>query len=783
MRPCGPFVGAPSTAARIAFIVFPFRLVLGVEPCILSADAIVPAERIGDDLLACACLGLCSLGEALLVEVADRDFGLAGEDALDLRLPAEVRMPEERIVALHCGEVVAPRIAVALRIELLGVIDVDDAVRLRRILGVGCAALVPDAVVLHVRHLAAHDVGREVPGETVVERRLPRKDRALPALGVLRRHVASAQEAEFLLEQVLALVHEREHGAFSGIVNASLRTEVDRRVERVGHSLVAEGGVELRDASRRHLERKRQRLGRHIVVVDRKLLGLVENGLVDRDETAFVQSLHVERDVAVVRLARLLQDRKLGVDFVVEEIADLLIERIDRLQDALDPAFGKLGRTPVGPLRSDERLHGGIERTVAAPDIVIGKSEHSGITNGDPVKHRNARLPAASGKREPCAFVFHAGSGAVLRLAVLPLELPVLRTSAEIGGVLHVNLLVERVVALHHMQEAIVEFRLDLDDGHRNDVTCCDHIEVRRVVEDERHVACATTSRCQGHLVERRRVIRKLVGLATHGLNALHPVFVLCARQEFRIQHDSLRPLVHHIEERERVVAVGNVLTRQLQFARIVVRPVVERRRIPLEAVAEKRRQVGELALGRLRIAVIADIRGNLDECTAAAHFGIDKTYRSIGRNRHRLLVEDLRRKLSADRRQSVLRLVKRIVHVELRHIERPVDDIRVVDTRADWIGRRTGRIQTAQIAIHIQHQPTFVTLSIICHPRNDFALGMRRAVRPVECSLIRIGKLEDIVRGTAVISGLMRPVPTLAVLEALGGIAVKRSRHELLKV
>ena len=158
-----PFICAPCASAGLPGVVFPFRLVFGVEPCILSANAIVPAERIGDDLLAGASLCLRSLGEAFLVEVADRDFSLSCEDALNLRLPAEVRMPEERIVALHCGEIVTPCVTVSLRIELLRVIDVDDAVRLRRILGVGCAALVPDAVVLDVSHLAAHDVCREVP--------------------------------------------------------------------------------------------------------------------------------------------------------------------------------------------------------------------------------------------------------------------------------------------------------------------------------------------------------------------------------------------------------------------------------------------------------------------------------------------------------------------------------------------------------------------------------------------------------------------------------------------
>ena len=59
----------------------------------------------------------------------------------------------------------------------------------------------------------------------------------------------------------------------------------------------------------------------------------------------------------------------------------------------------------------------------------------------------------------------------------------------------------------------------------------------------------------------------------------------------------------------------------------------------------------------------------------------------------------------------------------------------------------------------------------------------MRRAVRPVERGLVRIGKLEDVVRGAAVVAGLVRPVPALAVLETFGRIAVERTRNELLKV
>ena len=523
-----PFVGAPRAGAGAARVILPDRLVLGVEPSVLSADTVVPAERIGHDLLAGAGLRLRRLRKALFVEIADGDLGLSGKDALDLRLPAEIGMPQQRVVALHGGKIVAPCVAVALRIELLRVVDVDDAVRLRGVGGIGRAALVADAVVLHIGNLTAHDVGREVPGETVVERRLPRENRILPARLVLRGHVASAQEAKLLFKDVLALVHEREDGTVGRIIHAGTGAEIDRRVERVGHRLVSERGVEFRDAARRHLQRERERFRRDLLVVDRKLLRLVEHRFVDRDQAAFVERFEIERNVAVVRLARLLEDRKFDVDLVVEEIADLLVERIDRLQNALDPAFRQFRRRPVRPLRADERLHGGIERAVAAAHVVIGKAEHARIADRDPVEHRNARLAAGAGERQPAVVVQRGRT--VDRLAVLPFELPILRTPAEVGGVLHVELLVEGIVALHHMEIAVVKLRHDLDDVHGDDFARRDHGEIRRVVEDERHITRAAAGRRQRHLIERRQIVGKHIRFAAHRFDALHPIRMLRAR-------------------------------------------------------------------------------------------------------------------------------------------------------------------------------------------------------------------------------------------------------------
>ena len=125
---------------------------------------------------------------------------------------------------------------------------------------------------------------------------------------------------------------------------------------------------------------------------------------------------------------------------------------------------------------------------------------------------------------------------------------------------------------------------------------------------------------------------------------------------------------------------------------------------------------------------------------------------------------------------------MERVVHVELRGIERPVDDVRVVDRRADGIRRGS----CGELRIKREESPPEICIVapfVIRHPRNNLAGRMRIAVGPVETVLVRIRKLEHVIRRTAVVSGLMRPVPALAVLEARIRISIERTGHELLKI
>ena len=59
----------------------------------------------------------------------------------------------------------------------------------------------------------------------------------------------------------------------------------------------------------------------------------------------------------------------------------------------------------------------------------------------------------------------------------------------------------------------------------------------------------------------------------------------------------------------------------------------------------------------------------------------------------------------------------------------------------------------------------------------------MLMPVKPVETVLIRIRKLEHVVRRTAVVSGLMCPIPTFSIPEAGIGLSIERSGDELLKI
>ena len=256
-------------------------------------------------------------------------------------------MAQQLVVALDGAEVVAPRVAVALRIQHLGVVLVDGAVYV--------AALILDVVVERVRDLATRDVAREVPHKAVVygHRRHWRRERI----------VAAAQQAQLLFDQTARHVHEAVDGRGFRAVLTVLGAVGDRRIGGIGVGLVAQHHVQVGHAAGNQQQRV---VGRRIVhrgqALDAELDAAPEYCLVDLDEAVVVEVEAVHWHVAAPTRAGLAHHADHGVDLAVGERTEgdlrafdaaarrALCEGIDVAYNALDPAFGQLRYGPVAPL-------------------------------------------------------------------------------------------------------------------------------------------------------------------------------------------------------------------------------------------------------------------------------------------------------------------------------------------------------------------------------------------------------------------------------------------------
>ena len=772
-----PLVYAPAAALGLSVeLVFVELVVFGPHPRILRALLVVPARSARDDHLRSARLLRGGGGEAPLVHVGavDERGGSVAEYGLDLRRPAEVLVPEERIVALHGGEVVSIRVAVSLRIHRGRVVDVRKAVLVSLEVG--------DAVVERVCDLSAHDVAREVPDEAVVVRRGPRLDEVLRGIRVVVAHVASPEEAQLLVEKVLAHVHEREDRAFRAVIDRGGVAEVDGRVHRVRERLVSEHHVQLGDASRGHLKRERERAERLVGLsaVDRQLLRLVEDRLVELDEPVLVQRVLVERNVAFIRRARLLHHGELRVERSrrchLGVVLAALLERVDRLEDALDPALEELRLAPVGPLVADKGYHARILRTVPARDVVVGKPEHAFVADGDPVLQGRAGLDL-SGEVVPRGRVVRRQrrrAAVRQRIGVLPLELPQLRRSAEVGRVLHADLLVERILRLDRIDRAVPQFGDDAYDVHRYVLGLVRHdLEVRRVVHDERHISRSDAGRHERERIVHRVLVRYLDDVRRDGLDARLPVGVVSAREAFAVRHQLARTRVHDVEPQVRVdsdhLAVG---AGELQLLGLSVRKVVLGHGIEHEALLHERRQMVEVALAGRVVEIPLDAVWYLLQRTGLPHGRVDELHASLARDALALLVGDPDGKLAAHLGKSVLRLVERLVDVELRDAVRPADDEGVVDSAC--VGSvahrvRARRAEVSVVALHVVRKPH--------DRRSDFR--RRHVVYVVEGWLVRIAELEHVVRDVPSVARLVRPETALAVLEARRLPFRRRTRYE----
>ena len=283
-----------------------------------------------DDLRARARQGGGRLGEFRLVVVVGIHQGVLHHHGGDRRrAPAEPRVAQEPVVTVERAQVMAPRVAVPLRIE--------D----RRLRTVDRGVVADDLVVHRVGHLAGGDALGEVPVQAVVGGRQMQRRRQLVG--------PAAQQGQFLVAQVGQQVVEAEERRAQcpeidgphrkAVAVVGVAAEPDGRIQRVGIGLVAEQHVEVVQAGG---GQHQLLVGGGIVDAQRQAHGfrLVQNGLVELDQADAVQVVLVERDVALVRRPRLLDHADRGFGGIVVEILHALREGRDVVEHALHPALG-----------------------------------------------------------------------------------------------------------------------------------------------------------------------------------------------------------------------------------------------------------------------------------------------------------------------------------------------------------------------------------------------------------------------------------------------------------
>ena len=262
--------GSPFAVAEVPLPVFveiagPLRAAV-VAPC-LARRAVHDVARRLRELAR-------RLGEALLVVVVYVNH-VVRHVHLHLRSrPREVGVPEKPVPHAHRREVVAPGVAVPLRILERRVVFVYRRVDVVR----------ADSVVDGVCNFARGDPAREVPHESVVVRR--RGDG-----GVVRAR-AAAQQRKLLVEESGHLVVEAEEpGRREAVVyvgrnsgRAVSRPEPDCRVKRVHVCVVAQEHVQVGKPLGREEELlvrvrvvESEREGHRLRLVEKRLVELYES--------------------------------------------------------------------------------------------------------------------------------------------------------------------------------------------------------------------------------------------------------------------------------------------------------------------------------------------------------------------------------------------------------------------------------------------------------------------------------------------------------------------------
>ena len=311
---------------------------------------------------------------AAFVLVVERDGGSPDGLHPGTRGPGEVGVGEQAVVALDGRKVVPKGVAVALRVEDGGV-------------GLGDAALLVaheagDAVVEGIGGLAGTDALGEVPVEAVVHRR----DGDGRGGGV----IDAPEQGEFLLE-------ERRHDALEGeqaggagakedVVQVA-RAPGDGGVLRVGQRLVTQEGIEVVELAGR-LQERGVDVGIGVAGVDAEVAGALEEGLVGFDEPAGGGGVHVERDGPHVAAPGLREDAGLEVHVVVDEGVHPLLEGVDPVHGAGEPALDEGGRGPCAPVGVDG-VGGGA--APACGEVLVLQGLDAGPAEDDAAEARRGR--------------------------------------------------------------------------------------------------------------------------------------------------------------------------------------------------------------------------------------------------------------------------------------------------------------------------------------------------------------------------------------------------------
>lgn len=306
-----------------------------------------------EDLLARSGKGGGGGREVALVLVIDGHRGAQHGHGLRLRDPIEIGVHEQRPIAAQRGEVVAVSIAMTHRVEDGGVGGVDDAV----------VIFVLDVIVEGVDDFTGGNAVGVVPKEPIIDRRQgdPRGERV----------VSAAQQAEVLLQQSGDFPLEAKQGGGDVAVGRVVGTDADGGVEGIGPSVVANIQIQVAEFAGGQEEGV---IGGAVVDagVDAQSLALVQHGFVDLDEAQIGEALRVKGHVPFPPMAGLLDDAAAGINRVVEKVGRGLVERIDPLKHALDPALGQLGRGPGRPI-GRRRVGRRVNRAVAHGHEIVAQ--------------------------------------------------------------------------------------------------------------------------------------------------------------------------------------------------------------------------------------------------------------------------------------------------------------------------------------------------------------------------------------------------------------------------